>query len=103
MTELSRRDLILAGTTAGLAAAAPRALFGQAPAVLTPKSVKPAVVSSANGHKYKNGGPRTCVEEAFSRIVKGEDVLEALIAGVTILELDPEEPYEGWLRRGRRV
>jgi N4-(beta-N-acetylglucosaminyl)-L-asparaginase len=93
---LSRRDLILAGTTAGLAAAAPRALFGQAPAVLAPKSVKPAVISSANGNTFKNGGTQTCVEKAFHLLTQGTDVLDALLAGVNILELDPEESSVGY-------
>jgi N4-(beta-N-acetylglucosaminyl)-L-asparaginase len=54
------------------------------------------VISSGNGHRAKNGGPRTCVEEAFQRIVKGEDVLDALIAGVNIVELDPEDTSVGF-------
>jgi N4-(beta-N-acetylglucosaminyl)-L-asparaginase len=57
---------------------------------------KPVVISSKNGHQYKNGGPRTCVEEAFLRITRGADVLEALVAGVNILELDPEETGVGY-------
>jgi N4-(beta-N-acetylglucosaminyl)-L-asparaginase len=54
------------------------------------------VISSVNGHRYKNGGPRTCVEEAHLRITRGEDVLDALTAGVSILELDPEETGVGY-------
>src|SRR5204863_9357903 len=76
-----------------LAAGAAPAL-GQGPAIITP--VKPVVISSANGHTYRNGGPRTCVEEAFGRITRGEDVLEALIAGVNIVELDPEDDSVGY-------
>jgi len=57
---------------------------------------RPVVVASKNGHEFKNGGPRTCVEEAFLRLTKGEDVLDALIAGVNILELDPEENGVGY-------
>src|SRR5207237_7314313 len=53
-------------------------------------------ISSANGFKYKNGGPRTCVEEAFGRITRGEDVLDALVAGVNIVELDPEDDSVGY-------
>jgi len=98
--KLNRRDLLLAGaaglTTASLAAAAPRALFAQAPAVLAPKSVKPAVVASANGNVFKNGGTQTCVEMAFQRITQGSDVLDALVAGVNLLELDPEEDSVGY-------
>src|SRR5215470_3830118 len=94
--KISRRAFVKAGTAAGvLATAAPKA-FGQAPTVMTPKSVPPVVVASANGNKFKNGGPRTAVEEAFTRIVKGEDVLDSLIAGVNIVELDPEDDSVGY-------
>ena len=92
-SRFNRRDFVKSGT-AGLLAAGAAPAFGQGPAVIT--SVKPVVISSANGHQYKNGGPRTCVEEAFLRITKGEDVLDALIAGVNIVELDPEENYVGY-------
>src|SRR4029079_10707069 len=68
----------------------------QAPTVMTKKSVKPAVVSSANGNQYKNGGSVTCVEKAFTMMTSGTDVLEALIAGVNIVELDPEDTSVGY-------
>jgi N4-(beta-N-acetylglucosaminyl)-L-asparaginase len=94
---LNRRDFILAGATAGLAvAASPGALLGQAPAVIAPKSVKPVVISSANGNRFKNGGDATCVQKAFLMITQGSDVLDALVAGVNILELDPEEDSVGY-------
>jgi N4-(beta-N-acetylglucosaminyl)-L-asparaginase len=64
--------------------------------MMTPRSVKPLVVSSANGHRYKNGGTKTCIETAYEAIVKGEDVLDAVIAGVNIVELDPEETSVGY-------
>jgi N4-(beta-N-acetylglucosaminyl)-L-asparaginase len=54
------------------------------------------VISSSNGNKFKNGGPLTAVETAFKLITGGKDVLEALIAGVNILELDPEETSVGY-------
>jgi N4-(beta-N-acetylglucosaminyl)-L-asparaginase len=57
---------------------------------------KPVVVSSANGFTVKNGGDLNCVETAFERIVNGDDVLDALIAGVNIVELDPEETSVGY-------
>jgi N4-(beta-N-acetylglucosaminyl)-L-asparaginase len=96
--KLNRRDFVRATTAAGVtAAAASRTLFaGQGPVVLTPKSVKPVVVSSANGNRYKNGGPQTSVEKAFAMITSGWDVLDALIAGVNILELDPEDTSVGY-------
>src|SRR5579862_3608188 len=92
--KISRRDFVVT-STAGLAAAATPA-FGQAPTAMTKKSVRPTVISSANGHRYKNGGTMTCVEKAFSMMTAGADVLDALIAGVNIVELDPEETSVGY-------
>lgn len=94
--KLSRRDFILAGAPAGAAVAAPREVFGQAPAVTAPGRVKPVVVSSANGNVYKNGGEVTCVQKAHTLITRGSDVLDALVAGVNILELDPTEDSVGY-------
>jgi N4-(beta-N-acetylglucosaminyl)-L-asparaginase len=54
------------------------------------------VVASANGHRFKNGGDVTCVERAFALMVKGDDVLDALIAGVNIVELDPLDDSVGY-------
>lgn len=90
--QVTRREVL----TAGLAVAVGKHALAAAPEVMAPRSVKPVVISSANGNKFRNGGPRTCVEEAFLRITKGEDVLDSLIAGVNILELDPEEDGVGY-------
>jgi N4-(beta-N-acetylglucosaminyl)-L-asparaginase len=94
MSKLNRRQFVQATTVAGVAASKP--LFGQAPTVMTPKSVKPVVVASNNGNRYKNGGTKTCVETAFAMITSGSDVLDALIAGVNIVELDPEDSSVGY-------
>jgi N4-(beta-N-acetylglucosaminyl)-L-asparaginase len=91
----NRRDFLIAGASAGIAVAAPKSLLAQAPAVVT-RSVKPVVVASSNGNRYKNGGTQTCVEKAFSMITNGADVLDALIAGVNIVELDPTQTGVGW-------
>ena len=97
MKKLNRREFVETATAASVAvAAAPRTLFGQGPTVMTPKRVKPVVISSANGHRYKNGGAKTCVETAFGMITSGSDVLDALIAGVNIVELDPEDSSVGY-------
>ena len=93
---ISRRQFVKAGTAATVAASVPEAAFAQGPSVLVRKATPPVVISSANGHEFKNGGPRSCVEEAWQRIAKGEDVLESLIAGVNIVELDPTEMYVGY-------
>jgi N4-(beta-N-acetylglucosaminyl)-L-asparaginase len=97
MKKLNRREFVQTTTAAAAAVAAvPRTLFGQAPTVMTPKSVKPVVISSSNGNKFKNGGPQTCVEKAFQMITGGSDVLVALIAGVNIVELDPTDDSVGY-------
>jgi N4-(beta-N-acetylglucosaminyl)-L-asparaginase len=93
---ITRRDFVKAGTAATVAASVPTAAFGQGPSVLVRKAAPPVVIASGNGHTHKNGGPRTCVEEAWQRIARGEDVLDALVAGVNIVELDPTEMYVGY-------
>ena len=92
---LNRRDFIRAGAAAGVALTSPR-VFAQAPAVKTSSGVKPVVISSANGNVYKNGGDVTCVQKAFTMMTQGADVLDALIAGVNIVELDPEDDSVGY-------
>lgn len=93
---MNRRDFVRTTVGATLLATAPRALHGQAPAVGTPKSRQPVVISSANGHEFTNGGKETCVQLAFRRMTEGADVLEALIEGVNILELDPGDTSVGY-------
>jgi N4-(beta-N-acetylglucosaminyl)-L-asparaginase len=93
---MGRREFVKVGAAASVAATVPSAALGQAPTVLVRRATPPVVIASANGHGVKNGGPRTCVEEAWQRIAKGEDVLDALIAGVNIVELDPEDTSVGY-------
>src|SRR5260370_26263067 len=45
--KLNRRDFLIAGAGAGLAATAPRSLFGEAPAVIASPAAPPVVISSA--------------------------------------------------------
>jgi len=54
------------------------------------------VIASSNGNQYKNGGPMAGVETAFKLMTKGDDVLDALIAGVNLCELDPEDTSVGY-------
>ncbi len=93
---VSRREFVKAGAGATVVATVPTAAVAAAPTVLVRKATPPVVIASANGPRFKNGGPRTCVEEAHVRLVAGEDVLDALIAGVNIVELDPEEMGVGY-------
>jgi N4-(beta-N-acetylglucosaminyl)-L-asparaginase len=102
MKKLNRREFVQTTAAAGFAAAAPGTLLGQAsqgaqgPTMMTPKSIKPVVVSAANGNKFKNGGSVTCVQKAYEMITGGADVLDALIAGVNIVELDPLDDSVGY-------
>jgi N4-(beta-N-acetylglucosaminyl)-L-asparaginase len=54
------------------------------------------VVASANGNRFKNGGDMTSVHKAFTMITQGADVLDAVIAGVNICELDPLDDSVGY-------
>src|SRR3990172_7366456 len=89
MRTMNRREFVRATATGGLAAAA-------APTMIAPQSIRPVVVSDRSGIAFKNGGPKGCVETAFERMVQGNDVLDALIEGVNIVENDPEEPGVGY-------
>ena len=64
--------------TGGLTAAA---------SVVAPFRGRPLVVSSSNGIRG--------VQVAYDKIVKGEDPLDAVIAGVNIQELDPNDQSVG--------
>jgi N4-(beta-N-acetylglucosaminyl)-L-asparaginase len=99
MARISRRDFVAStavavGATLGTRAETTAAIR-QAPAV-SRGSVRPVVIASANGNRFKNGGNSTCVEEAFRGLTSGVDVLDALIAGVNIVELDPEDTSVGY-------
>ena len=64
--------------------------------MLTKGAARPVVVASANGNQWKDAEGFTCVAKAFRMIAAGADVLDALIAGVNIVELDPEESGVGY-------
>lgn len=95
-SKLTRRGFVMSGAMATLAASRPDPTSAAGPHLVSGTTVKPVVISSANGNKFKNGGDVTCVEKAFRMITAGSDVLEAVIAGVNILELDPEETSVGF-------
>jgi N4-(beta-N-acetylglucosaminyl)-L-asparaginase len=101
--KMSRREFVVT-STAGLAAAAavppiggpPSPAPGQAPNMVTGKRATPVVIASGNGHIFKNGGDKTCIETAFAKMMQGADVLESVIAGVNIVELDPLDTSVGY-------
>ena len=96
MSQIDRRTFLASTAAAGVVAAAKPLSASKGPEMLVQRSVKPIVVASANGHRYKNGGSKTGVEIAFEKIVKGDDVLDSLIAGVNLCELDPADTSVGY-------
>ena len=95
MSKLTRREFVHATTAAGVALGTSTAAFGKAPAIQT-TSIKPVVVASDNGNVYKNGGAEVGVQKAFNMITRGIDVLDALVAGVNLCELDPADTSVGF-------
>jgi N4-(beta-N-acetylglucosaminyl)-L-asparaginase len=93
---VSRRDFLKQGVAVGLAAGTTPLPAMAAPWVRRANAAEPVVIASMNGNWYKNGGKETCVELAYRQMVGGTDVLDALIAGVNILELDPIEDSVGY-------
>jgi N4-(beta-N-acetylglucosaminyl)-L-asparaginase len=87
----TRRQVL---SSAAAFAAAP--LVKGMPMVYQPSEIKPVVISSGNGNQFKNGGDEVCIQRAFRMITEGKDVLDSLIAGVNIVELDPEETSVGY-------
>ncbi len=104
-SKIDRREFVRT-TAVGLAASIPAvpataSALGaprspRAPEVLVRSAVKPLVIADASGIQFKNGGTESAVERAFRLITEGKDVLDALIAGVNIPELDPEETGIGY-------
>ena len=89
---ISRRQFVQTGAAG---AAALGAAASGAPAIQT-SGPKPVVIASGNGNRYKNGGDEVVVERAFRMMTEGEDILESLIEGVKITELDPEDASVGF-------
>ncbi len=89
--KVSRRQIIAGGAAL---AVSPKAFASAGVWIQSP--VKPLVVCSSNGHIFKNGGTETGIERAYRLMTGGADVLDALIEGVNILELDPKEMSVGY-------
>ena len=92
---ITRREFVHTSTAAGVALTASTSVFAKAAAIQT-SSVRPVVVASNNGNVYKNGGAEVGVLKAFNLMTKGDDVLDALVAGVNLCELDPADTSVGY-------
>src|SRR6185295_3911436 len=89
MNKIKRREFIRSSAAAGIAIPA-------FPMILKQSTIKPLGIASANGNRFKNGGTVTAVQKAFTMITGGSDVLDAVIAGVNIVELDPLDDSVGY-------
>lgn len=90
-TDLDRRSFLRATALAGAAATA-----SSAARAASSISKSPVVIASGNGLTSTNADGVSCVELAFRQITSGADVLDALIAGVNIVEQDPEDTSVGY-------
>lgn len=82
---ISRRDFL--GAAAAVAAAA-RFLPAQSAQGGAGTAVRPVIISSANGLR--------ATEKAAAMILEGADALDAVVAGVNIIELDPTDQSVGY-------
>jgi N4-(beta-N-acetylglucosaminyl)-L-asparaginase len=94
---MQRREFLQSATTLSALSVVDLGLpRPSAPAINRQRAARTVVVSSSNGNWFKNGGTKTCIQLAFEKITQRSDVLDAIIAGVNIDELDPAEPYVGY-------
>jgi N4-(beta-N-acetylglucosaminyl)-L-asparaginase len=100
---VSRRDFLGAGAAAAAGIAIP-GIAGAAPFIPirersepidTAFAGRPVVVAAANGHRSKDGSGRTGVQIAYDMLTKGGDPLDAVVAGVNVVELDPTDQSVG--------
>jgi N4-(beta-N-acetylglucosaminyl)-L-asparaginase len=101
---IKRRDFIKGATTAGLSAPL---LAGEDGVLASGQNqlsalgqARPIVISSANGANVPKRGvePRgvSCVELAMRMLKEGRDALDAVVAGVNIVEDDPDDDSVGY-------
>ena len=98
---VSRRDFLGAGAAAAAGLALPR-VAGAMPHVLqdgpepAPRAFagRPVIISASNGYNRDQNGKRG-IEVAWDLLNKGADPLDAVVAGVQIVELDPKDQSVG--------
>ena len=99
---VSRRDFLGAGAVAAAGLALPK-LAGAMPSIvvrdrsaLVPKAFagRPVIISAANGLRSKENGV-SGIEKAYRLMTSGTDPLEAAVAGVQVIELDPTDQSVG--------
>jgi len=101
---VSRRDFLGAGAAAAAGIALPK--ISSAMPVITVRdraelippakafAGRPVIISSSNGFRSKDNGVPG-IQKAYNMMVGGADPLDAAVAGVTVIELDPTDQSVG--------
>ena len=98
----TRRDFLGTGAAAAAGLALPK-LADALPVItvrdraeaLRRSAGRPVVVSSANGFRSRHADGRPAIQVAYDMINRGADTLDAIVAGVQIVELDPTDNSVG--------
>jgi N4-(beta-N-acetylglucosaminyl)-L-asparaginase len=97
----TRRDFLGASAAAAAGLALPTLASALPRVVVRDRSArnafagKPVVISSANGFRSKHADGRPAIQVAYDMLTKGADPLDAAVAGVQIVELDPTDQSVG--------
>jgi N4-(beta-N-acetylglucosaminyl)-L-asparaginase len=99
---VSRREFLNAGAVAAAGLAVPGVVSAlphitvtdRAEAAPRPAASRPVIISATNGYNRDPNGKRG-IEVAWDILSKGGDPLDAVVAGVQIVELDPRDQSVG--------
>jgi N4-(beta-N-acetylglucosaminyl)-L-asparaginase len=99
---VSRRDFLGAGAAAAAGLALPK--LGNAMPIITvhdraapphaPFAGRPVIISAANGHDTDANGKQG-IKVAYDMVARGGDPLDAIVAGVQVIELNPRDQSVG--------
>ena len=101
---VSRRDFLGAGAAAAAGLALPKvsnampviAVRDRAELIPSAKAFagRPVIISASNGFRSKDNGVPG-IQKAYNMMVGGADPLDSIVAGVTVVELDPTDQSVG--------
>src|SRR5258708_5517990 len=104
---ITRRDFIGTGAAAAAASLAlptsasaepvATSVVGRSSLVVRPPTVfaPPIVIGAENGFISRNASGKTGIEVAYEMLTRGADPLDAVIAGVNVVERDPNDQSVG--------
>src|SRR5678815_5827987 len=102
LMSVTRRDFLGAGAAAAAGLALPKisnampviTVRERAELIPTAFAGRPVIISSSNGFRSKDNGVPG-IQKAYNMMVGGADPLDAAVAGVTVIELDPTDQSVG--------